>query len=84
MYPAGIASPDPGFASKESMIQVSARHEAVKQGAKAAGSAHSAHGLHWLMGFGTLGLFAVSLIDVFQLIAAGSPGIVPSAPLRRT
>jgi membrane protein YqaA with SNARE-associated domain len=60
------------------MIQLSARHEAVKQGAKAAGSAHSAHGLHWLMGFGTLGLFAVSLIDssIIPLPVPGSTDLL--------
>jgi membrane protein YqaA with SNARE-associated domain len=30
---------------------------------KPAKAAHSAHGLHWLMGFGTMGLFVVSTID---------------------
>jgi membrane protein YqaA with SNARE-associated domain len=60
------------------MIQLSARHEAVKQGAKAAGSAHSAHGLHWLMGFGTLGLFAVSLVDssIIPLPVPGSTDLL--------
>jgi membrane protein YqaA with SNARE-associated domain len=60
------------------MIQLSARHEAVKQGAKAAGSAHSAHGLHWLMGFGTLGLFAVSVIDssIIPLPVPGSTDLL--------
>ena len=60
------------------MIQVSARHEAVKQGTKAAGSAHSAHGLHWLMGFGTLGLFAVSVIDssIIPLPVPGSTDLL--------
>jgi membrane protein YqaA with SNARE-associated domain len=38
------------------VIQVSTKH-AVKA------PAHSAHGLHWLMGFGTMGLFVVSTID---------------------
>ncbi len=30
---------------------------------KSAKAGHSAHGLHWLMGFGTMGLFVVSVID---------------------
>jgi membrane protein YqaA with SNARE-associated domain len=30
---------------------------------KPAKAAHRAHGLHWLMGFGTMGLFVVSTID---------------------
>jgi membrane protein YqaA with SNARE-associated domain len=60
------------------MIQVSAKHEAVKQGTKAAGSAHSAHGLHWLMGFGTLGLFGVSVIDssIIPLPVPGSTDLL--------
>jgi membrane protein YqaA with SNARE-associated domain len=60
------------------MIQVSAKHEAVKQGAKAGGSGHSAHGLHWLMGFGTLGLFAVSVIDssIIPLPVPGSTDLL--------
>jgi membrane protein YqaA with SNARE-associated domain len=60
------------------MIQLSARHEAVKQGTKAAGSAHSAHGLHWLMGFGTLGLFGVSVIDssIIPLPVPGSTDLL--------
>lgn len=60
------------------MIQLSASHKAVKQGTKAAGSAHSAHGLHWLMGFGTLGLFAVSVIDssIIPLPVPGSTDLL--------
>src|SRR5277367_3165438 len=42
------------------MLQVASKHGAARQAVKAG---HSAHGLHWLMGFGTLGLFAVSTID---------------------
>jgi membrane protein YqaA with SNARE-associated domain len=38
-------------------------HAAARQGAKTPGHVHSAHGLHWLMSFGTLGLFVVSAID---------------------
>jgi membrane protein YqaA with SNARE-associated domain len=60
------------------MIQLSARHEAVTQGTKAARNAHSAHGLHWLMGFGTLGLFAVSVIDssIIPLPVPGSTDLL--------
>ncbi|MGB8539572.1 MAG: VTT domain-containing protein [Acidobacteriaceae bacterium] len=60
------------------MIQLSARHEAVQQGTKAAGRPHSAHGLHWLMGFGTLGLFAVSVIDssIIPLPVPGSTDLL--------
>jgi membrane protein YqaA with SNARE-associated domain len=45
------------------MDQISAGHEVAKQGVKSAKAVHSAHGLHWLMGFGTMGLFVVSVID---------------------
>jgi membrane protein YqaA with SNARE-associated domain len=57
------------------MIQLSAKHEAVKQGVK---SARSGHGLHWLMGFGTLGLFGVSLIDssIIPLPVPGSTDLL--------
>jgi membrane protein YqaA with SNARE-associated domain len=41
------------------MLQVSTK---VRQAVKPA-KVHSAHGLHWLMGFGTMGLFVVSTID---------------------
>lgn len=60
------------------MIQLSAGHQAVKQGAKAAGSARSAHGLRWLMGFGTLGLFGVSVIDssIIPLPVPGSTDLL--------
>lgn len=60
------------------MIQLSAKHEAVKQGTKAVGSAHSAHGLRWLMGFGTLGLFGVSVIDssIIPLPVPGSTDLL--------
>jgi membrane protein YqaA with SNARE-associated domain len=57
------------------MIQVSAKHEAVRQ---AAGSVHPAHGLRWLMGFGTVGLFAVSVIDssIIPLPVPGSTDLL--------
>jgi membrane protein YqaA with SNARE-associated domain len=60
------------------VIQLSAKHEAVRQGSKAAGSVHSAHGLRWLMGFGTLGLFAVSVIDssIIPLPVPGSTDLL--------
>jgi membrane protein YqaA with SNARE-associated domain len=60
------------------MIQLSAKREAVRQGSKAAGSVHSAHGLRWLMGFGTLGLFAVSVIDssIIPLPVPGSTDLL--------
>jgi membrane protein YqaA with SNARE-associated domain len=73
-----MASQATGFASKKSMIQLSAGHQAVKRGTKAAGSAHSAHGLQWLMGFGTLGLFGVSVIDssIIPLPVPGSTDLL--------
>ena len=51
---------------------------AVRQGAKSAASGQSAHGLHWLMGFGTLGLFGVSLIDssIIPLPVPGSTDLL--------
>jgi membrane protein YqaA with SNARE-associated domain len=60
------------------MIQVAAKHQAVRQGSQAAGSVHSAHGLRWLMGFGTLGLFAVSVIDssIIPLPVPGSTDLL--------
>jgi len=45
------------------MIQVASKHGAARQAVKSAKASHSAHGLHWLMGFGTMGLFVVSTID---------------------
>ncbi len=45
------------------MIQESSKHGAARQAVKSAKAGHSAHGLHWLMGFGTMGLFVVSVID---------------------
>jgi membrane protein YqaA with SNARE-associated domain len=45
------------------MHRQSANHVAARQGVKAATAGHRAHGLHWLMGFGTIGLFVVSAID---------------------
>jgi len=45
------------------MQQPARSHPAARQAVKASSRGHSAHGLHWLMGFGTLGLFVVSTID---------------------
>src|SRR5580704_15039360 len=60
------------------MIQESSRHAAAGQAAKSAKAAHSAHGLHWLMGFGTMGLFFVSLIDssIIPLPVPGSTDLL--------
>src|SRR3984957_14860143 len=45
---------------------------------KAAAKTHSAHGLHWLMSFGTVGLFAVSVIDssIIPLPVPGSTDLL--------
>jgi membrane protein YqaA with SNARE-associated domain len=53
------------------VIQLSAKHPAAASG-------QSAHGLHWLMGFGTLGLFAVSVIDssIIPLPVPGSTDLL--------
>jgi membrane protein YqaA with SNARE-associated domain len=45
------------------MLLVPTKHGVARQAAKSANPGHSAHGLHWLMGFGTMGLFVVSTID---------------------
>jgi membrane protein YqaA with SNARE-associated domain len=45
------------------MLLVPTKHGVARQAAKSANPRHSAHGLHWLMGFGTMGLFVVSTID---------------------
>src|SRR5271170_3514311 len=45
------------------MIQVSGKHGAARQAVKSAKAGQSTHGLHWLMGFGAMGLFVVSTID---------------------
>src|SRR5271154_1961381 len=45
------------------MIQVASKHGAARQAVKSTKASHSTHGLHWLMGFGTMGLFVVSTID---------------------
>jgi membrane protein YqaA with SNARE-associated domain len=43
--------------------QLATSHQTARQAVKSTNGAHSAHGLHWLMGFGTMGLFVVSTID---------------------
>lgn len=45
------------------MQQLATSHQTARQAVKSTNRAHSAHGLHWLMGFGTMGLFVVSTID---------------------
>jgi membrane protein YqaA with SNARE-associated domain len=60
------------------MDQISATHEVAKRGIKSAKAVHSAHGLHWLMGFGTMGLFVVSVIDssIIPLPVPGSTDLL--------
>jgi membrane protein YqaA with SNARE-associated domain len=62
------------FCVKWAMI-LSAQHEAVRQGAKAA---RSGHGLRWLMSFGAVGLFVVSAIDssIIPLPVPGSTDLL--------
>lgn len=59
------------------MIQAPAKHAAA-QAAKSSKSAHQAHGLRWLMGFGTMGLFVVSIIDssIIPLPVPGSTDLL--------
>lgn len=60
------------------MDQISAAHQVAKQGVKSAKAVHKAHGLHWLMGFGTMGLFVVSVIDssIIPLPVPGSTDLL--------
>src|SRR5271163_3512823 len=60
------------------MIQVSSKHGVAHQAVKSAKASHSGHGLHWLMGFGTMGLFVVSLIDssIIPLPVPGSTDLL--------
>ena len=48
------------------------------RGRRPPAAGHSAHGLRWLMGFGTLGLFAVSVIDssIIPLPVPGSTDLL--------
>jgi len=60
------------------VIQTATRRAAAGQAGKAAKITHRAHGLHWLMSFGTLGLFAVSVIDssIIPLPVPGSTDLL--------
>jgi membrane protein YqaA with SNARE-associated domain len=60
------------------VIQTATKHAAASQAGKAVKTSHSAHGLHWLMSFGTLGLFAVSVIDssIIPLPVPGSTDLL--------
>jgi len=60
------------------MLQESATHGAARQAVRSAKASHSAHGLHWLMGFGTMGLFVVSTIDssIIPLPVPGSTDLL--------
>jgi membrane protein YqaA with SNARE-associated domain len=56
------------------MIQKATSHAA----ARSARTGQSTHGLHWLMGFGTMGLFVVSVIDssIIPLPVPGSTDLL--------
>jgi membrane protein YqaA with SNARE-associated domain len=60
------------------MIQVSTTHGAAQQGVRTARAHHNPHGLHWLLGFGTMGLFVVSTIDssIIPLPVPGSTDLL--------
>jgi membrane protein YqaA with SNARE-associated domain len=60
------------------MDQIAAGHQIAKQGVKSAKAVHKAYGLHWLMGFGTMGLFVVSVIDssIIPLPVPGSTDLL--------
>ena len=57
-------------------MQTATKHAAAGQAGKAA--THRAHGLHWLMSFGTVGLFTVSVIDssIIPLPVPGSTDLL--------
>ena len=59
------------------MIQASTKHAAARA-AKSAKTAPQGHGLRWLMGFGTMGLFVVSVIDssIIPLPVPGSTDLL--------
>jgi membrane protein YqaA with SNARE-associated domain len=61
-----------------SVYQTSGKHAAATQAVNSATTTHSGHGLHWLMGFGTLGLFVVSVIDssIIPLPVPGSTDLL--------
>jgi len=60
------------------VIQTATKHAAASHAGKAATTTHRSHGLHWLMSFGTLGLFAVSVIDssIIPLPVPGSTDLL--------
>jgi membrane protein YqaA with SNARE-associated domain len=60
------------------MIQVATSHAAARRGVRPARAVHQAHGLRWLMGFGTMGLFVVSVIDssIIPLPVPGSTDLL--------
>jgi membrane protein YqaA with SNARE-associated domain len=59
-YCVEVCTTEPWFYVQWGVIQASAKHQGAGHGVN---GAHASHGLHWLLGFGTLGLFAVSVID---------------------
>src|ERR1700744_2338685 len=60
------------------MIQEAGKHAVARQAVSQAKASHNAHGLHWLMGFGTMGLFVVSVIDssIIPLPVPGSTDLL--------
>jgi len=60
------------------VYQTSGKHAAAKQAVNSAKTIQRGHGLHWLMGFGTLGLFVVSVIDssIIPLPVPGSTDLL--------
>src|ERR1700679_3901259 len=61
-----------------SVYQTSGKHASATQAVKSAKTIQRGHGLHWLMGFGTLGLFVVSVIDssIIPLPVPGSTDLL--------
>jgi membrane protein YqaA with SNARE-associated domain len=61
-----------------SVYQTSGKHASATQAVKSVKTIQRGHGLHWLMGFGTLGLFVVSVIDssIIPLPVPGSTDLL--------
>src|SRR5580700_9137862 len=61
-----------------SVYQTSGKHVSATQAVKSVKTIQRGHGLHWLMGFGTLGLFVVSVIDssIIPLPVPGSADLL--------
>jgi membrane protein YqaA with SNARE-associated domain len=61
-----------------SVYQTSGKHVSATQAVKSVKTIQRGHGLHWLMGFGTLALFVVSVIDssIIPLPVPGSTDLL--------